>query len=32
LGLSGARRLSSEFAITSRIGEGTRVVITRWRG
>jgi serine/threonine-protein kinase RsbT len=32
LGLSGARRLSNEFEITSTLGEGTRVVITRWRG
>ena len=31
LGLSGARRLSNEFLIDSRVGEGTRVVITRWR-
>jgi serine/threonine-protein kinase RsbT len=31
LGLSGARRLSNEFAIDSRPGEGTRVAITRWR-
>jgi serine/threonine-protein kinase RsbT len=31
LGLGGARRLSNEFEITSRIGEGTRVTITRWR-
>jgi serine/threonine-protein kinase RsbT len=30
LGLSGARRLSNEFAISSN-GEGTRVVITRWK-
>ena len=30
LGLSGAKRLSSEFEITSVVGEGTRVVITRW--
>ena len=30
LGLSGARRLSQDFAITSRPGEGTRVVIARW--
>ena len=30
LGLGGARRLSSEFAIDSRPGEGTRVTITRW--
>jgi serine/threonine-protein kinase RsbT len=32
LGLSGARRLSSEFEITSTPGVGTKVVITRWRG
>ena len=31
LGLSGARRLSNEFAIDSRVGEGTRVTIVRWR-
>lgn len=31
LGLSGARRLSNEFAIDSRVGEGTRVTIIRWR-
>jgi len=31
LGLSGAKRLSNEFSIASRPGEGTRVVITRWR-
>lgn len=31
LGLSGAKRLSNEFAITSAAGEGTRVVITRWK-
>lgn len=31
LGLSGAKRLSNEFAITSVVGEGTRVVITRWK-
>ena len=31
LGLGGARRLSNEFVIESRVGEGTRVVITRWR-
>jgi serine/threonine-protein kinase RsbT len=30
LGLSGARRLSLDFSITSRPGEGTRVVIARW--
>ena len=31
LGLGGAKRLSNEFEIASRPGEGTRVVITRWR-
>ena len=31
LGLSGARRLSSEFQIYSKPGEGTRVTIVRWR-
>ena len=31
LGLGGARRLSSEFDIVSRPGEGTRVTLTRWR-
>ena len=30
LGLSGARRLSQEFEIASRPGEGTRVMIARW--
>ena len=31
LGLGGARRLVNEFAIESRPGEGTRVIITRWK-
>ena len=31
LGLSGAKRLSNEFHIDSRVGEGTRVTIVRWR-
>jgi serine/threonine-protein kinase RsbT len=31
LGLSGARRLSNEFEISSRVGEGTRVTIVRWK-
>jgi serine/threonine-protein kinase RsbT len=31
LGLSGARRLSNEFSIESKPGEGTKVAITRWR-
>jgi serine/threonine-protein kinase RsbT len=31
LGLSGAKRLSNEFEIFSRVGEGTRVMIARWK-
>jgi serine/threonine-protein kinase RsbT len=31
LGLGGAKRLVNEFNISSRVGEGTRVVITRWK-
>jgi len=31
LGLGGARRLSNDFTIESRVGEGTRVTIVRWR-
>jgi serine/threonine-protein kinase RsbT len=31
LGLSGARRLSHDFQLTSKPGEGTRVVIGRWK-
>lgn len=31
LGLSGAKRLCNEFEIDSRVGEGTRVTVTRWR-
>lgn len=31
LGLSGAKRLSNEFEVDSKVGEGTRVVITRWK-
>jgi serine/threonine-protein kinase RsbT len=30
LGLSGTRRLCSEFEIVSRVGEGTRVTVARW--
>ena len=30
LGLTGARRLSNEFDLQSRPGEGTRVMIARW--
>ena len=31
LGLSGARRLSQDFALISKPGDGTRVVIGRWK-
>jgi len=31
LGLGGAKRLSNDFELVSRPGEGTRVSITRWR-
>ena len=31
LGLSGARRLMSEFDIQSTVGKGTRVAAVRWR-
>jgi serine/threonine-protein kinase RsbT len=31
LGLSGARRLAQDFEIMSKPGEGTRVVIGRWK-
>lgn len=31
LGLNGARKLSHEFHIWSKPGEGTRVTITRWK-
>jgi serine/threonine-protein kinase RsbT len=31
LGLSGSRRLVNEFDIWSRVGEGTRVTVTRWK-
>jgi serine/threonine-protein kinase RsbT len=31
LGLGGARRLMSDFAVSSEPGQGTRVVATRWR-
>ena len=32
LGLSGAKRLTNEFRINSRVGEGTRVTIATWTG
>jgi serine/threonine-protein kinase RsbT len=31
MGLSGAKRLASEFEIESTVGEGTRVTIVRWK-
>lgn len=31
LGLSGAKRLSHEFTLASKVGEGTQVTITRWK-
>ncbi|WP_165227903.1 anti-sigma regulatory factor [Aquisphaera insulae] len=31
MGLSGSRRLVNEFEIESRVGEGTKVTITRWK-
>ena len=31
LGLSGARRLSNEFELHSVLGEGTKVMIARWK-
>jgi serine/threonine-protein kinase RsbT len=31
LGLGGARRLMSDFALQSRPGEGTRVTVTKWK-
>jgi serine/threonine-protein kinase RsbT len=31
LGLGGAKRLSSEFNIQSKVGSGTTVTITRWK-
>jgi len=31
LGLGGAKRLANEFSVDSRVGEGTKVMITRWK-
>ncbi|MEH2306863.1 anti-sigma regulatory factor [Nostoc sp.] len=31
MGLSGAKRLANEFEIQSAVGEGTRVIIVRWK-
>jgi serine/threonine-protein kinase RsbT len=30
LGLGGSKRLVDEFEVVSRVGEGTRVTVTRW--
>ena len=31
LGLTGARRLVNEFKLSSTVGVGTRVIVTRWK-
>lgn len=31
LGLSGSKRLVNEFEIDSKVGEGTRIAVTRWK-
>lgn len=31
MGLSGTKRLVNEFDIVSRVGEGTRIIIAKWR-
>ncbi|MCL1467854.1 anti-sigma regulatory factor [Argonema galeatum] len=31
MGLSGTKRLVNEFDIVSRVGEGTRITITKWK-
>ncbi len=31
LGLGGAKRLSNEFTIKSTVGQGTKIVIARWK-
>nr|WP_145356878.1 anti-sigma regulatory factor [Alienimonas californiensis] len=31
LGLGGSRRLVNEFEIQSTVGEGTRIIVTRWK-
>ncbi|MFQ5627216.1 MAG: anti-sigma regulatory factor [bacterium] len=31
MGLPGAKRLVNDFEITSQIGQGTKVVVTRWK-
>ena len=31
LGLGGAKRLVNDFQISSQVGKGTRVIVTRWK-
>ena len=31
LGLPGAKKLSSEFEVVSKVGEGTRITMVRWK-
>lgn len=31
LGLGGAKRLVSEFEVISKVGEGTKIIATRWK-
>ena len=31
LGLSGSKRLVDEFSLTSEVGKGTHIVVTRWK-
>jgi serine/threonine-protein kinase RsbT len=31
LGLSGSKRLVNDFEIATKVGEGTRVTVTRWK-
>jgi serine/threonine-protein kinase RsbT len=31
LGLSGARRLSNDFSLESKVGVGTKIIIARWK-
>jgi serine/threonine-protein kinase RsbT len=31
LGLGGAKRLSNDFSIDSKLGEGTKIMIARWK-
>jgi serine/threonine-protein kinase RsbT len=31
MGLSGARRLVTDFELRSKLGEGTQVIVTKWR-